>query len=316
MLSDNISAVKRRFGVGDIVSGEVEMSNAQVGDEIRREALSADDQWDFYHRGYLRLGRILDGGQLDDLRAAVAAARSTGTKESDLLDETAWPDGEGGVPQEPGRNVSFLFNMWRDDPSFRRVAFDPRLAGWAAQLLGAPRVRLLEDNALTKDPLSGGELKWHQDHSYWPLAQPNALTFWIALDDVTLDNGAVRMAAGSHLLGERLPAVFGTGAVYFQERRPPVVRSVVDPSELGLDVDVIEMRAGEASVHHALTWHASGANVTDRPRRAAVFRYVADGTRWFGARRYEFNYTDDELGLRCGDPIGGPYFPLVDEAVQ
>ena len=50
-------------------------------------------------------------------------------------------------------------------------------------------------------------------------------------------------------------------------------------------------------MHHALTWHASGANVTDRPRRAAVARYVADGTTWFGARRYEFNYTDEEVGL-------------------
>ena len=64
-------------------------------------------------------------------------------------------------------------------------------------------------------------------------------------------------------------------------------------------------------MHHALTWHASGANSTDHPRRAAVVRYVADGTTWFGADRYEFNYTDEEVGLRLGDPIGGPYFPLV-----
>ena len=74
---------------------------------------------------------------------------------------------------------------------------------------------------------------------------------------------------------------------------------------------MLELAAARRRCTHALTWHASGANTTDQPRRAAVVRYVADGTTWFGADRYEFNYTDDEVGLRLGDPIGGPYFPLV-----
>ena len=39
-------------------------------------------------------------------------------------------------------------------------------------------------------PYSGGELKWHQDYPYWPLAQPNAVTAWIALDDTDEENGA------------------------------------------------------------------------------------------------------------------------------
>jgi ectoine hydroxylase-related dioxygenase (phytanoyl-CoA dioxygenase family) len=121
------------------------------------------------------------------------------------------------------------------------------------------------------------------------------------------------MATGSHLMGERLPRVFGTGATYFRERRPSVVREITSPSEEGLEVDTIEMKAGHASLHHSLTWHASGENVTDRPRRASVFRYVADGTTWLGASRYEFNYSDEELGLEMGDPIGGAYFPVVTE---
>ena len=86
---------------------------------------------------------------------------------------------------------------------------------------------------------------------------------------------------------------------------------MADPQQLGLTVEALELEPGEATIHHALTWHASGVNTTDQPRRAAVVRYVADGTTWFGARRYEFNYTDEELGLRVGDPIGGDYFPLV-----
>jgi ectoine hydroxylase-related dioxygenase (phytanoyl-CoA dioxygenase family) len=288
---------------------------ANVGsDQVQHSPLSADQLWQFYERGYLLVGRVVDDATVDVLRRSIDLARATAGLDSDLLDAASWPDGEGGVPQEPGRNVSFLFNMWRNDQGFRDLVANPVLAEMACQVLGATQVRLLEDNALSKDPGSGGELKWHQDYAYWPLAQPNAVTVWIALDHVTLDNGAMQMARGSHLLGERLPAVFGTGAVYFRERRPSVVRPVTEPEQAGLPVDAIELAPGEASIHHALTWHASGANTTDRPRRAAVIRYVADGTRWFGARRYQFNYTDDEVGLRPGDPIGGEYFPLVPRA--
>lgn len=278
----------------------------------RTDPLTADELWRFYEHGFLRVGKVVDDRRLHGLRAAVERLRRDGA-DTDLLDPTAWPDGDGGVPQEPGRDVSFLFNLWRTDPTFRAAALDPRFGGWARQVLGARRVRLLEDNALTKDPHSGGALKWHQDYSYWPLAQPNAVTLWIALDDVTMHNGAVQMAAGSQLLGERLPAAFGTGATYFRDRRPALVEPVVEPTSVGLPVETLEMKAGEATLHHALTWHASTANSTDAPRRAAVFRFVADGTIWFGARRYEFNYTDEQLGLRAGDPIGGDYFPLVPE---
>lgn len=281
----------------------------QTSPTMRTTPLSGTELFDFYRCGFLRLGRVLDERLLAELRAAVADGRAA--SEDDLLDPSAWPEGEGGVPQEPGRNVSFQFNLWRRDERYRSLALDGRLGGWAAQVLGASRVRLLEDNALTKDPHTGGELKWHQDYSYWPLAQPNAVTIWIALDDVTIDNGAVKMAVGSHLLGERLPRVFGTGATYFKDRRPSTVRNIGDPADEGLEVVAVELSAGEATIHHSMTWHASGANVTDRPRRASVFRYVAEGTRWFGAKRYEFNYSDEELGLGLGDPIGGEYFPLV-----
>lgn len=280
-------------------------------DMVRESPLTGEDLLDFYRNGYLRLGRIVDDATLESLRAAVSDGRSA--QDGDLLDPEAWPEGEGGVPQEPGRNVSFLFNLWRTDRRYAAVAMDRRFGTWAAQALGTTRVRLLEDNALTKDPHTGGALKWHQDYSYWPLAQPSAVTIWIALDDVTVANGAVQMAPGSHLMGERLPRVFGTGATYFKDRRPAVVREITSPEEEGLAIDTVEMRAGEASIHHSLTWHASGENVTDRPRRASVFRYVADGTTWLGASRYEFNYTDEELGLKMGDPIGGAYFPLVLE---
>lgn len=278
---------------------------------VRTEPVSAEEMWRFYERGFLKVGRVIDDDTVRRLRRSIDKARANHSLDADLLDPAGWPEGEGGVPQEPGRNVSFLFNLWRFDDAFADLVRTPHLAAMATRLLGVTAVRVLEDNALTKDPHSGGELKWHQDYAYWPLGQPNALTVWVALDEVTVANGAMQMVRGSHLLGERLPAVFGTGAVYFRERRPPVIQPITDPEEAGMTIEPVELAPGEASIHHALTWHASGPNTTDQPRRAAVVRYVADGTTWFGARRYEFNYSDEEVDLHVGDPIGGEYFPLV-----
>ncbi len=219
---------------------------------VRSEPLTGDELLRFYSDGYLRLGRVIDDDTIDRLKGVIAARRNVANAEMDLLDPQIWPEAEGGVPQEPGRNVSFLFNLWREVPEYRQLVMDARFGGWAAQVLGATAVRVLEDNALTKDPRSGGELRWHQDYAYWPLGQPNAVTIWIALDDVTADNGAVRMASGSQVLGERLPAVFGTGATYFRDRRPAAVRPIGEPEDEGLRVDVMELSAGEATMHHAL----------------------------------------------------------------
>ena len=89
------------------------------------------------------------------------------------------------------------------------------------------------------------------------------------------------------------------------------MKPVQDPEKAGLDIQTIELKAGEVSLHHAFTWHASGPNETDQPRRACIARYVGDGTIWLGSHRYEYNYSDEEVGIEIGQPIDGHYFPLV-----
>ena len=284
-------------------------------DGVRTAPLTAAEITTFYEKGYLRPGKVFSDEQVEFLRNVVQ--RLTRTEDEagrryDLLDPALWPDVDDADdgPRDPAQSFDFLFNLWLTDDDFRAASFNPTTARWAAQLLGTTRVRLLEDNALNKSP-SPHELRWHQDYSYWPLAQPNAVTAWVALDDTTQHNGAMLMACGSQHLGERLPVVFGTGTPYLRESRPASVGEVGDPAELGLPVEVVELAAGEVSMHSSLTWHASGPNLSEKGRRAIVMRYVADGTIWLGEQRYEYNYSDEEVGLAPGDPIGGRYFPVV-----
>ena len=288
---------------------------------VRTSPLSLEEITTFYEKGYIRPGKVFSDEHVEFLRDLVqrlTRQEDEAGRRYDLLDPALWPDvgdGDGeatgaGDARDPSQSFDFLFNMWLTDDDFRAAAFNPTTARWAAQLLGTTSVRLLEDNALNKSP-SPHEVRWHQDYSYWPLAQPNAVTAWIALDDTSRTNGAMLMAVGSNHLGERLPVVFGTGTAYLHESRPPSVAEVGDPAEVGLPVEVVELAAGEVSMHSAMTWHASGPNLSERGRRAMVMRYVADGTIWLGSQRYEYNYSDEEVGLAPGEPIGGRYFPII-----
>lgn len=296
--------------MGRVQTGPMTTATTTVSDSLpRKELLTVDQIERFWADGFLNAGRFLSDSAVASTVESLDSARLAGL-EYDLLDPKRAADWTGEQVDEP-QPVGTMFNLWRVDPRLRSLTFDPTLAQWAAQLLGGRQVRVLEDNSLYKAPQVGGSLHWHQDHSYYPLAQPPSVTAWIALDKVVKENGAVQFAVGSHLLGERLPVTFGEGKTYNAERRPSTVRPIEDPQAIGLQVEVMELMPGEVTFHHSLTWHASAANTTDFPRRAFAIRYFIDGAIWLGSRRCNFYYTDDELGLEPGEPAGGPLLPLV-----
>ena len=138
------------------------------------------------------------------------------------------------VEKQP-HSVPFLFNLWERDERFWKIVSNPVIAGMARQLLGSEEVVLMEDGAVIKKPVVGGRLAWHQDYAYWPLATPGAVTCWIALDDVSAENGGMQVAAGSHKLGEKLPVEFGDGSSFMHDERPGL-GEVLPPEEAGLEV--------------------------------------------------------------------------------
>lgn len=290
--------------------------------DVRTDPLTAEEIASYHERGFLFPIRVLDDAQIEEARAALDD-HLEGRRESQqyeltdpIVDSGQATVGSGSatsVVEKKPHSVPFLFNLWERDERFWAIDSNPVIAGMARQLLGSDEVVLMEDGAVIKKPVVGGKLSWHQDYAYWPLATPTAVTCWIALDDVGRENGGMQAAVGSHLLGEKLPVEFGDGTSFMHDERPGV-GEVRSPAEEGLDVVGYELRAGECGFHHALLWHASGPNTTDRPRRGFIPRYVAGGTIWLGARRFPYNYTDDELECAPGEPIHGPHFPRVGTA--
>ena len=297
--------------------------------EIRTDPLTPEEIARYNDQGFLLPIRVLADEQVARAREALDD-HLEGRRESkayELTDPivdsdhgkatagsgTASAVAETTEVEKKPHSVPFLFNLWERDERFWEIVANPVIAGMARQLLGSDEVVLMEDGAVVKKPVVGGRLAWHQDFAYWPLATPGAVTCWIALDDVSAENGGMQVAAGSHKLGEKLPVEFGDGSSFMHAQRPGL-GEVRPPEEEGLEVVGYELKAGECGFHHALLWHASGPNTSQNPRRGFIPRYVAGGTMWLGALRFPYNYTDEELECAPGEPIHGPHFPRIETA--
>lgn len=121
-----------------------------------------------------------------------------------------------------------------------------------------------------KRPGSLGRWDWHQDYAYWyheGCLTPDMLTVTVAIDHTDEANGCLKLVAGSHRLGRIEHGKIG-------------MASGVDPERLALieqrcRVVSCVMEPGDAVFFHANTLHASGPNVSDRPRTLLHMSYNA-----------------------------------------
>lgn len=270
---------------------------AQPTDASQWDALRlTDEEVAFFHEnGYLAGVRMLDGRQVDHLLEELA----------ELVD----PDHPGhGLFYEFNRNESLdpstvLFHAlgaWRIAPGFHDLLWNPAMLVPAAQLLGGA-VRFWHDQLFCKPARHGGVVAWHQDYSYWTRTEPLAhLTCWIALDDVTCENGCVQYIPGSHKW-DLLPI---TGLAGDME----AIRSVLTAEQMSQFKPVkVELKRGEATFHHALMIHGSSENRTDGPRRGAVVNLIRDGVR---SASHE-PLLEGVPPIPAGEAMGGTFFPLL-----
>jgi hypothetical protein len=187
------------------------------------------------------------------------------------------------------------------DADFAAVAHSPTLGANASRLLpGEPRVRLQIDNLLVKEPLGGPHhaTTFHQDFPWMPMDRSSMLTVWLALIDIPATMGSLRFYDRSHIYG-----VLGRSFA-----RPGDDALTQHPwlSELELSPP-LDLHAGDATIHSALTVHGASANEHDEPRLSYASTYFDAQTKYTGS---PFAQTDD-LGLTVNAVFDHPDFPLI-----
>jgi hypothetical protein len=171
---------------------------------------------------------------------------------------------------KPGR-MTFVNQLGDDSDAadeLRDLAMRPRIAGLAREVAG-PRAAHYCYQVVYKHPGHHEPFCWHQDFVHTP-STPGFFNVWVALSDMTVANGCLRVLPGRGL-DEVLPY-----------HETPYGHSCwpLDHPDQGVPV---EIERGSIFVVTCRTLHMSGPNTTDRPRKAILFAFMEQGAVARGA---------------------------------
>jgi hypothetical protein len=193
----------------------------------------------------------------------------------------------------------------------RALALSPVLGETAARLARTPEIRLFNSTLIYKPPhVEGDKVKigWHVDRAYWQTSTSrNMLTAWIAFHDCDEEMGTITMLDGSH----RWPAdpvvdELRSGRTFVCEDVDALERRL---EALGLPLVrvPVNVRRGQVSFHHCLTFHGSGVNRRDRPRISMTVHMQDESNRYqpaFDHTGAPFTYRNDAVCRKtdAGEP--------------
>ena len=154
-----------------------------------------------------------------------------------------------------------------DRNPFLEVASHPQILDYVEQLIG-PDIILWITRILCKPSVKGREVPWHQDGEYWPMRPLETCTVWIALDEVSTENGCMRFIPGSHQSE-------GLYRHHMSDRKDLVLNLELDEDQYDESTAVnVELPLGGMSMHHVKLIHGSLANQSSQRRAALVMRYM------------------------------------------
>ncbi|EGG22618.1 phytanoyl-CoA dioxygenase family protein [Cavenderia fasciculata] len=172
-----------------------------------------------------------------------------------------------------------LANAFKCDPSFARVALSEKLGKVAADLMGWEGARLAQDDLFWK-PIGGGPIKFHQDEPYLTFFNPvSVVTIWLALTDVSTENGTLEYVKGSHKWNTHSGMVknFHVPPSYTKNLNEAAQKEGIEKP----DVVPVVVPKGGCGIHHGLTWHGSGSNTSMKNERMAyALCFIPDKTKF------------------------------------
>ncbi len=170
----------------------------------------------------------------------------------------------------------------------------PALGELAGELTGATWVQVWWVQLLYKPAAAPGRdsavVGWHQDRHYWKAweAGSELFTAWVALSEVTEAAGSMRFARGSHRWG-----VLAGSDFYGRDHAAQQAAFAVPEGRAWEEVDVL-LPPGGVSFHHCLTFHASGPNRLEHPRRSFALHLRTEKSKPVdGLRKGLTQFIDD-----------------------
>ncbi len=189
-------------------------------------------------------------------------------------------------------------------PWVYELATRPALLDAVEDLIG-PDIFLYHNTVWSKEGGDPAYVSWHQDNTYFGHRPCEVLTAWVAITPATVESGCMEFLPGTHKLGQ-LPlkeADIGGANMLSSGQTAEIDPAAAAPV-------AVELRPGEASIHHAFLVHGSRPNRAAHRRVGISLIYHSPHLRQIGACRTSallvrgedrFGHFDHELPPGCED---------------
>ena len=198
-----------------------------------------------------------------------------------------------------------VVNAWKCDRVVARVALSVELAEVAAQMLGWQSMRLAVDTVWHK-PSGSKAIDFHREFEFFKSLQtPDVANCWIALDDMTQNNGSLELVVGSHRWPdpdeEHMREVFAT------QPGEKAVQTIGQAVGQQAQFHQVHCPAGACTFFHGRIWHGSSANVSTHTRRAYGLHWIRGDSK-LGANPH---YLFGRYKLTGSTELHESFWPIV-----
>lgn len=185
----------------------------------------------------------------------------------------------------------------------RSLVFGTRMARNAQRLMDRGRlsgrdveVRYRNDALASKGP-GATRTAFHQDMCEHGSDRVGEMQFWVALEEVTPEMGAMRFLSKVHHEGPLGCVLRQTSDTSSTQLAPE--EDLLDHyprlTELYEFSQPFHYQPGDATVHHGHMIHGGPPNTTTATRRSYIFSYVPADSRWWNGRVHRWGTERTEL---------------------
>ncbi len=242
-----------------------------MNNELTKEQIES-----YRSNGFLIIEDFLDSKELATWKTSIDSAiedrKGRKFPHSDI--KTGESDGINDSADYFGKVFDQIINLWQTNDKIKEIILDERIGKMASDLSQVDGIRVWHDQSLVKQPWANSTA-WHLDSPFWSFSHREALSIWVALEDVTVQNGCLYFMAGSEKetqfdepgIGANMGDIFND---YPQFKNTSPVPSVI--------------KAGSCSFHNGLNIHAAGPNMTNNTRKAFTCAFMPDGSTFNGKK--------------------------------
>jgi phytanoyl-CoA hydroxylase len=206
---------------------------------------------------------------------------SSGDKVRCFFEEGAFDD-KGELKQDKSLSINKIGHALHHlVPEFKAFSHSEKIKSIAMDL-GLQRPQIHQSMYIFKQPKIGGVIRWHQDASYFFSTPLSVVTFWLAVEDATLQNGCLQVQSGG--------AAAPLDNPLDNPLREQFLRYPDDSTELKTLNDMpwpdddsakpLVVKKGTLVVFDGLLPHFSAPNLSDKSRHAFTLHITCANTEY------------------------------------